>query len=93
MKSDEVLIQVSTKEEIVKDVAYEVYSRLEKLIKNTLEMSNSEKYINQTELMTYLDVSRPTINKWIKDGIIRPHYLGTVKRYKLSEIENAFHIE
>ena len=48
---------------------------------------NKEKYLTTSEVCELLSISRITLWSWDKKGITRPHRIGNLKRYKLSDIE------
>jgi predicted DNA-binding transcriptional regulator AlpA len=45
------------------------------------------KYLTSDEVRGLLSISRVTLWQWDKKGITKPHRLGNLKRYKLSDIE------
>ena len=54
-----------------------------------LNYSDSEDLIKAKEVCEYLQVSKVTLYKWLKQGKITGYYLGTRLFFKKSEIENA----
>ena len=49
----------------------------------------TEKYLTVDEVCELFSVSRVTLWNWDRKGIITPVRIGSLKRYKLSEIENV----
>jgi hypothetical protein len=41
------------------------------------ELADTIAYVRQQVLASYLDVSRPTIDSWEKEGVLRPRVAGT----------------
>ena len=46
-----------------------------------------EKYLTTAEVCGLLSISRVTLWQWDNKGITKPHRLGNLKRYRLSDIE------
>ena len=54
-----------------------------------LNHTETEDLIKAKDVCDYLQVSKVTLYKWIKQGKITGYYLGTRLFFKKSEIENA----
>jgi excisionase family DNA binding protein len=50
-------------------------------------MTDSENYLTMNELIKHLKVTRTSINRWINKGMPSVK-LGTLRRFKVSEVEN-----
>ena len=53
----------------------------------TVETPPIVKYLTTNQVCELLSISRITLWSWDKKGITRPHRIGNLKRYKLSDIE------
>ncbi len=51
--------------------------------------NETEDLIKAREVCEYLQVSKVTLYKWLKQGKVTGYYLGTRLFFKKSEIENA----
>jgi len=51
--------------------------------------TDTELYIDQKRVSELLDVSTVTIWDWEKKGILKSYRIGTLKRFKLSEVMQA----
>lgn len=52
-------------------------------------MKQTETYLTTKEAGQILKVSRATLNRWRKEKKIKAKKIGSIVRYKLSDIENA----
>jgi excisionase family DNA binding protein len=59
---------------------------LKKSHPQTPEMPPSEVFLTQKQTCELLGVSNPTLWAWTKHGIIKSYKIGTLNRYKKSEI-------
>jgi excisionase family DNA binding protein len=50
-------------------------------------MTDSENYLTMNELIKHLKVTRTSINRWMNKGMPSVK-LGTLRRFKISEVEN-----
>lgn len=57
------------------------------------EQLKNETVMTAVEVEKYLKVSRATLHRLEKKGVVKPVYLATVKRYRKSDIDNAFTTE
>ncbi len=59
--------------------------------------ASEEEYITRTKAMEILDVSNPTMWRWMKNGYLVPVHIGTKVRYRMSDVmkikEGAYHGE
>lgn len=73
-------------------VAEKLAAKLRPQIVGTIEaagFSDTDKYCNYGETCQMLGVSRPTLRKRVKQGLIRPVFDGTkTPRFRLSDIRS-----
>lgn len=46
-----------------------------------------EKYVGTKEISEYLDITKDTLHKWIKNNSIPCHRIGKLWKFKISEVE------
>ena len=85
MEKKQIFTNISEEEfkEIIREC---VQTEIEK-VSNT--PSNKEDLIKAKEACVFLHISKVTLFKWLKEGIIKGYYLGTRLYLKKSELEEA----
>ena len=48
--------------------------------------ARNEKYLTRGEVCDRLEISLPTLHRWVKDGYLKPVEIGRAKRYRESDI-------
>jgi excisionase family DNA binding protein len=72
------------KENIIKDVRLEL-----KAMAQNLKPAEPEEYLTRKQVAKLLQVSLVTIHEWNRKKILDPLRLGTLIRYRRSEIDKA----
>ena len=52
-----------------------------------MQRHDIEKWASMTELLDYLDVSRESVLRWIKNSNMPAHKVGRVWKFKFSEVD------
>ena len=77
-----------TPEELKASIVNDVRAELSQLAAN-FQAPDPEEYITRQEAAEILKVSIITLSDWNKKGILNPYRLGTLVRYKRSELDKA----
>ncbi|WP_072877461.1 helix-turn-helix domain-containing protein [Salegentibacter echinorum] len=77
-----------TPEELKASIVNDVRAELSQLASN-FQAPDPEEYITRQEAAEILKVSIITLSDWNKKGILNPYRLGTLVRYKRSELDKA----
>ena len=77
-----------TPEELKASIVNDVRTELSQLAAN-FQAPDPEEYITRQEAAEILKVSIITLSDWNKKGILNPYRLGTLVRYKRSELDKA----
>jgi hypothetical protein len=81
-------IEISVKKKItphIQDIDKAIYNlkRYIMVNKEFIQVFNGEAMVSKKDIARMLKISRPTLNKWIKDGFITPVKSKTISRLEI----------
>jgi excisionase family DNA binding protein len=57
-------------------------------IKNTGNNSTTQEWLTSKEVLKRLKISRTTLYEWEQENKLTAYRIGSIKRYKLEDVEN-----
>lgn len=75
--------------ELLKEAVRECLTEIEKKLSKEKSELTDDELLSTKEVMKILKISRPTLNKWIKKGLITYRKVLRRNYFKKSDIENA----
>ena len=87
---DNVILTQKTADDLISQITSRVLSGVAVMLKESREVDlQSKEWLNSKEVETVLKISAVTRWSWGKEGILNPHKINKVLRYRKDEVLQA----